>query len=82
MAGFGNAMTRETQIQTVMDELGVSWKAAALLVAVESGDALVDDVVFEPTLSGEEARRPGLGVPIEEQIALARRHAGECGQQG
>lgn len=73
MARREDVMTLEEQVQAVMDELGVSREAAALLVAVESGVALWDDIVFEPPISDEEKRRLGLGIPIEERIALARR---------
>jgi hypothetical protein len=38
-----------------MDEYGLDWEAAALLYAVESGDAMVDDVVFEWTEVPEPA---------------------------
>jgi hypothetical protein len=65
--------TLEAKVLAVMDEFGVSREAAALLVSVQIGDAMVDDIVFEPPISDEEKRRLGLGMPIEERIALARR---------
>ena len=56
-----------------MDEYGLGAEAAGLLAAVETGDAMVDDIVFEPPLNDEEKRRLGLGISIDERIALARR---------
>jgi hypothetical protein len=52
-----DAAKLEAQIQAVVDELGVSWEAAAVLVAVRNGDALVGDIVFESSTDGE-VRQP------------------------
>jgi hypothetical protein len=73
MASREDVTRLEAQVEAVMAEIGVSREAAALLVAVEHGDALIDDVVFDPPISEEERRRLGLGIQIDERIALARR---------
>ena len=64
-------------VEQLMDLYGLDAEAAALIAAVERGEALVGDVVFEPEISDEEKRRLGLGIPIEERIALARRQLAE-----
>jgi hypothetical protein len=55
-----------------MSEYGLDAEVACLLAAVERGDALVDDVVFDPPMDDEELYRRGITMPIEERIALAR----------
>ena len=57
----------------LMDRYSLDGEAAALVAAVECGDAMVEDVVFDPPLSREEMYRLGITMPIEERIALARR---------
>lgn len=66
----------------LMEEYGLDVEVASLLAAVERGDAMVDDIVFEPPLSDDEKRRMGLGMPIEERIALARRQVQENESNG
>ena len=68
MASVDDAVTREAQIRAVMEELGVSWEAAALLVAVESGDAMVDDVVFDPAVHERDRVLVGVGPGSKEQV--------------
>jgi hypothetical protein len=64
---------RMAMIQELMEKYGLDREAAALVAAVELGDAMVDDVEFDPPLSREELYRRGITMPIEERIALARR---------
>ena len=55
MADRNDEMTAKEQIQAIMDELGLDWEAAALLYTIESGNAFVDDIVFEWTTAPEAA---------------------------
>ena len=55
MAEHNGELTPAARIRAIMDELGLDWEAAALLYAVESGDAMVDDVVFEWTKDGRSS---------------------------
>ena len=55
MAEQQEELSPSVRIRAIMDELGLDWEAAALLYMVESGDAMVDDVVFEWTQEPDSA---------------------------
>lgn len=67
----------ERRLAELMAEFGLDRTAAALVVAVERGDAMVDDVVFDPPMDREELYRRGITMPIKDRIALARRQIAE-----
>ena len=65
MADRSDELTAKEQIQAIMDELGLDWEAAALLYTIESGNAFVDDIVFEwttPPGVADPAAQPRLPV--------------------
>ena len=70
------------RVEQLIEELGVDREVAYLIEAVESGDAMVDDIVFDPPISDDEKRQLGLGIPIEERIAEARRQVRILDQRG
>lgn len=74
MVDRDEAAKLEGAIQAVIDELGVSWEAATVLVAVRNGDAMVGDVVFESSIDRMDPQPIGASAAPAIGVDGPRRH--------